>query len=147
MRTNQETIYRDLHLSANLASLADTSHLILLPRSFLSRQGLSWLLGCVLLSGLSSLCLVWLVRLSLRLLFSYQSWIYLERHQMKNPPLHIKMWSMLVFGLLNLKVPKAEKKKPMLYSYQGTLPAMPVPAVEKTIQRYVRGHIFTDLLL
>ena len=91
----------------------------------------------MILSGLTTLSLVWLVRLALRLLFSYQNWIYLERHQLKNPPLHIKLWSMLVFGLMNLRVVRDKKasKKPMLYSYQGTLPAMPVPSVEKTIER------------
>ena len=104
--------------------------------AYSSSHGLSWLLGCVILSGLTSLSLVWLVRLALRLLFSYQNWIYLERNQVKNPPLHIRLWSMIVFGLMNLKVIKDKSRKPMLYSYQGTLPALPVPSVEKTIERY-----------
>ena len=64
-------------------------------------------------------------RYLLRLLLSYQGWLYLPHG--KPPPFHVKAF----FGAL--KVLKG--RKPMTYSYQNSMPRLPVPSLRKTIER------------
>ncbi len=96
---------------------------------------------CVLSACVTALLVVAAVRFLLRLLFSYQGWMYLSRKQQRNPPLYVKAWFLLVRALTSLGIVGHESRpgKPMLYSYQGALPTLPVPAVADTIKRYLRS--------
>ncbi len=62
--------------------------------------------------------------------------MYLERGQ--KVPLHVKLWFLIVKSLTSLGIIGHAWKPghPMLYSYQGALPAQPVPSVKDTLQRY-----------
>ena len=56
---------------------------------------------------------------------------------MKNPPLHMKLWFNVVAALTSLRIlgHPTRKGKPLLYSYQGAMPAMPLPSVQDTLKR------------
>jgi hypothetical protein len=83
------------------------------------------------------------VRFFLRQLFSFQGWMYLERHQIKNPPWYWFLWFNIVKGLSSLRIIGHPSKtgKPLLYSYQGALPTLPLPSVKDTLARLVLCHL------
>ncbi len=66
--------------------------------------------------------------------------MYLDRHQMKKPPLVLKLWALVVKTLTSLRLIGTESSPghPMLYSYQGALPSQPVPSIRATLDRYLR---------
>jgi hypothetical protein len=64
------------------------------------RTGLFWFFSCLFSAFVSSLIALGLVRFFLRQLFSFQGWMYLERHQIKNPPWYWLLWFNIVQGLL-----------------------------------------------
>ncbi|XP_049811312.1 carnitine O-palmitoyltransferase 1, liver isoform-like [Schistocerca nitens] len=70
------------------------------------------------------------VRYSLSTLLVYKGWIY-EREGGSKPSLPTKLWFALLKAL-------TFKQRPMLCSYQGVLPKLPVPALRDTVQRYLR---------
>ncbi|OAF70318.1 hypothetical protein A3Q56_01973 [Intoshia linei] len=73
-----------------------------------------------------------MVRFILRKIFSYQDWIYqIPKHGVK-PSLKTKIW-FLILSVVKYLVPK----KPLLNSYQHSLPRLPVPSLESTINRYL----------
>lgn len=60
----------------------------------------------------------------------------------RSPPLHIVAWMATVKALTSLRligVPSRTTGHPRLYSYQGALPTLPVPAVADTLRRYLRS--------
>ena len=65
--------------------------------------------------------------------------MYLDRKHLKNPPLLVKAWMLVVKTLTSLRIIGHESKPghPMLYSYQGALPTMPIPSVKDTLRRSV----------
>ena len=75
------------------------------------------------------------IRFLLRLLYSYHGWMYLTFDTAKKPPMHIKLWFLLARTLTFFK----SKKNTRLYSYQGTLPSLPVPSISKTLQRHLES--------
>ncbi len=89
---------------------------------------------------LSCLFAVGLVRFLLRQLFAFQGWMYLERAQIKNPPLLWTVWFNLVRALCSLHIighPSKKTHKPLLHSYQGALPTQPLPSVKDTLKRHL----------
>ena len=58
---------------------------------------------------------------------------------MKNPPLHIRLWFNVAAALTSLRLlgHPTRRGKPMLYSYQGAMPTMPLPSVRDTLKRSV----------
>ena len=80
-----------------------------------------------------------MIRFSLRLAFSYQKWMFLSREQMKKPPLHFKLWSLMVQILCSIRKlgRKSNTGKPLLCAYQGALPTLPLPSVKDTLKRHL----------
>ncbi|XP_068970606.1 carnitine O-palmitoyltransferase 1, liver isoform isoform X2 [Bombus flavifrons] len=78
------------------------------------------------------LIVIYIMRYTLKLLLMYKGWMYESREKRSNASRVTKLWSTLVklfFGW----------HKPMLYSFQGSLPRLPLPLVENTMKRYLRS--------
>ncbi|XP_078494441.1 carnitine O-palmitoyltransferase 1, liver isoform isoform X1 [Ciona intestinalis] len=82
----------------------------------------SYLISCTLLWLLAVL----VIRYLLKLLLCYQGWMFEPRGKMS---LKTKLWAVCtkILGGTN----------PKLYSYQASLPRMPVPALKDTVRRYL----------
>ncbi|XP_028929802.1 carnitine O-palmitoyltransferase 1, brain isoform [Ornithorhynchus anatinus] len=74
------------------------------------------------------LLLILTLRLALRLLLSYHGWIY-------EPHGHVSTTTKAWLALVKI----FSGRKPMLYSFQGSLPRLPVPAVQDTVQKYLES--------
>lgn len=107
----------------------------------LNFQGVLWLVSCLVSAILGSLLIVSVVRFLLRLLFSYTGWIYLSREQLRNPPFLIKVWMLIIKGLISIRLIGKESSPghAMLRSYQGALPSLPLPSIQDTISRYLES--------
>ncbi|KAJ8347313.1 hypothetical protein SKAU_G00287140 [Synaphobranchus kaupii] len=68
------------------------------------------------------------MRLCLKLLFSYHRWIF-ELHGKISTK--TKIWAVLIKLLSG--------REPLLYSYQSSLPNLPVPAIKDTLRRYLES--------
>uniref|UniRef100_A0A8C9UL78 Carnitine palmitoyltransferase 1A n=1 Tax=Spermophilus dauricus TaxID=99837 RepID=A0A8C9UL78_SPEDA len=68
------------------------------------------------------------MRYSLKVLLSYHGWMFAEHGKMSRAT---KIWMSMV------KI--FSGRKPMLYSFQTSLPRLPVPAVEDTVSRYLES--------
>ncbi|KAJ3608003.1 hypothetical protein NHX12_025054 [Muraenolepis orangiensis] len=82
--------------------------------------------SAVVFSTLLWLSLILTMRLCLKQLLSYHGWMF-ERHGKVSST--TKAWMALVRIFSG--------RQPLLYSYQGSLPNLPVPAVKDTIHRYL----------
>ncbi|XP_058529482.1 carnitine O-palmitoyltransferase 1, muscle isoform isoform X2 [Ochotona princeps] len=71
---------------------------------------------------------IFLFRQSLKLLLSYHGWMF-EMHGRTSR--FTKIWTICVRLL--------SSRRPMLYSFQSSLPKLPVPSVPATIQRYLES--------
>ncbi|XP_030646787.1 carnitine O-palmitoyltransferase 1, muscle isoform [Chanos chanos] len=74
------------------------------------------------------LSLIVLLRYTLKALLSYHGWIFEPHGKMS---LTNKLWLSLVKLLSG--------RRPLLYSFQASLPRLPVPSVEDTIHRYLES--------
>uniref|UniRef100_A0AAY4A254 carnitine O-palmitoyltransferase n=1 Tax=Denticeps clupeoides TaxID=299321 RepID=A0AAY4A254_9TELE len=83
--------------------------------------------SAVLFSTLLWLSLIFTMRLCLKQLLSYHKWMFEQRNKMSTTT---KVWMALVRIFSG--------RQPLLYSYQGSLPNLPVPAIKDTVKR-VRG--------
>nr|XP_032628998.1 carnitine O-palmitoyltransferase 1, liver isoform isoform X3 [Chelonoidis abingdonii] len=70
--------------------------------------------------------LIMTMRYSLKMLLSYHGWIFAEYGKLSTGT---KIWMRLVKLFSGCK--------PMLYSFQTSLPRLPVPAIENTVNRYL----------
>ncbi|XP_038619952.1 carnitine O-palmitoyltransferase 1, liver isoform [Tachyglossus aculeatus] len=68
------------------------------------------------------------MRYSLKMLLSYHGWIFSEYGKLSKAT---KVW----MGMVKL----FSGRKPMLYSFQTSLPRLPVPAVKDTVNRYLES--------
>lgn len=85
------------------------------------------------LAGLSFwLCICYTMRYSLKLLLMYKGWMYEKRAPGSRISLATRLWALLVKLL-------ATWNKPGLYSFQGSLPRLPLPSVKDTMSRYLRS--------
>jgi len=75
---------------------------------------------------------IFTTRRLMKMLLNYQGWMYEERGPGRQVSLTTKAWSLLVRPLFRLT-------RPQLYSFQGTLPCLPVPSLENTRQMYLRS--------
>ncbi|ODM98752.1 Carnitine O-palmitoyltransferase 1, liver isoform [Orchesella cincta] len=75
---------------------------------------------------------IFTVRNLLKLLFQYKGWMFEQRGKGSRTSLAQRLWYMAVklFSGWN---------KPMLYSFQGSLPSLPLPHLEAYMQRYLRS--------
>ncbi|KAM9560551.1 carnitine O-palmitoyltransferase 1, liver isoform 2-T2 [Salvelinus alpinus] len=86
------------------------------------------LVSAVLFSTLLWFSLIFTMRMCLKQLLSYHRWMFEQRGKMSNTT---KVWVALVRIFSG--------RQPLLYSYQGSLPNQPVPAVKDTVKRYLES--------
>ncbi|EHB12709.1 Carnitine O-palmitoyltransferase 1, liver isoform [Heterocephalus glaber] len=72
--------------------------------------------------------LIFTMRYSLKVLLSYHGWMFAEHGKMSRAT---KIWMTMV------KI--FSGRKPMLYSFQTSLPRQPVPAIKDTMKRYLES--------
>ncbi|XP_077357890.1 carnitine O-palmitoyltransferase 1, liver isoform isoform X1 [Festucalex cinctus] len=84
--------------------------------------------SAVLFSTLLWLLLIFTMRLCLKQLLSYHRWMFEQHGKMSTTT---KVWVALVRIFSG--------RKPLLYSYQGSLPKLPVPAIKDTLKRYLES--------
>uniref|UniRef100_A0A4W6G7C6 carnitine O-palmitoyltransferase n=1 Tax=Lates calcarifer TaxID=8187 RepID=A0A4W6G7C6_LATCA len=84
--------------------------------------------SAVLFSTMLWLLLIFTMRLCLKQLLSYHRWMFEQHGKMSNTT---KVWVALVRIFSG--------RKPLLYSYQGSLPNLPVPAIKDTVKRYLES--------
>uniref|UniRef100_A0A673YYV2 carnitine O-palmitoyltransferase n=1 Tax=Salmo trutta TaxID=8032 RepID=A0A673YYV2_SALTR len=83
--------------------------------------------SAVLFSTLLWFSLIFTMRMCLKQLLSYHHWMFEQRGKMSNTT---KVWALVrIFS----------GRQPLLYSYQGSLPNQPVPAVKDTVKRYLES--------
>ena len=70
------------------------------------------------------------MRYFLKMLLIYKGWMY-ETRSCKKPSIITTLW----YPLIRLFM----RKKPQLYSYQSSLPRLPVPSIHDTVRRYLRS--------
>eukprot|EP00918_Siedleckia_nematoides_P012688 GHVU01027769.1.p1 GENE.GHVU01027769.1~~GHVU01027769.1.p1 ORF type:complete len:764 (+),score=90.89 GHVU01027769.1:170-2461(+) len=83
---------------------------------------------CIMYSTVLWFTIILLMRYSLKALLTYHGWMYAPRGKMS---LAMKGW----LGLVKL----LSVRRPLLYSFQGSLPKMPVPSLDDTMTRYLRS--------
>ncbi|ROI15142.1 Carnitine O-palmitoyltransferase 1, liver isoform [Anabarilius grahami] len=93
----------------------------------LSAQGQT-MLSALLFSTLLWLSLILALRFCLKLLLSYHRWMF-EQHGCISTK--TKVWATLVRLLSG--------RKPLLYSYQTSLPHLPVPPIKDTLEKYLES--------
>nr|XP_009297838.1 carnitine O-palmitoyltransferase 1, liver isoform isoform X4 [Danio rerio] len=99
-----------------------------LPLSLsLSPQGQT-MLSALLFSTLLWMSLILTLRFCLKLLLSYHRWMFEQHGHMSTKT---KVWATLVKLL--------SSRKPLLYSYQTSLPHLPVPPIKDTLERYLES--------
>ncbi|XP_077371923.1 carnitine O-palmitoyltransferase 1, muscle isoform isoform X2 [Festucalex cinctus] len=96
-------------------------------REYLSVQTGAVLSSVVFASALWFV-LIYLLRYTLKALLSYHGWIFESHGKMSTST---KVWLSLVKML--------SWRRPLLYSFQASLPRLPVPRVEDTIRRYLES--------
>uniref|UniRef100_A0A7E4VSQ6 carnitine O-palmitoyltransferase n=1 Tax=Panagrellus redivivus TaxID=6233 RepID=A0A7E4VSQ6_PANRE len=87
-------------------------------------------LGVIVAGVLLWLLLIQILRLSLKTLLTYKGWMYESAHQ-KNVSLATKVW----FAILHF----ISKCGPILHSYQGALPHLPLPSLDDTLKRHLES--------
>ncbi|XP_020507696.1 carnitine O-palmitoyltransferase 1, liver isoform [Labrus bergylta] len=100
-------------------------HLPLSLHVSLSAQGQT-MLSALVFSTLLWLSLILALRFCLKLLLSYHQWMFEQHGRISNIT---KVWVTLLRLL--------SSRKPLLYSYQTSLPHLPVPAIKDTLSRYL----------
>lgn len=88
-------------------------------------------MGACCIAGL----LVWLsicmaMRYTLKLLLMYKGWMYESREKGRSVSTATKLWAAVTKVLSSWNTPG-------LYSFQGSLPRLPLPAVHDTMERYL----------
>ncbi|XP_062330180.1 carnitine O-palmitoyltransferase 1, liver isoform-like isoform X2 [Osmerus eperlanus] len=84
--------------------------------------------SAVVFSTLLWLALIFTMRLCLKQLLSYHRWMFEQHGKMS---ITTKVWLALVRMFSG--------RQPLLYSYQGSLPNLPLPAVKDTMKRYLES--------
>ncbi|XP_071330826.1 carnitine O-palmitoyltransferase 1, liver isoform [Trachinotus anak] len=102
-------------------------HLPLSLHVSLSAQGQT-MVSALVFSTLLWLSLILALRFCLKLLLSYHQWMFEQHGRISNTT---KVWVSLVRLL--------SSRKPLLYSYQTSLPHLPVPTIKDTLSRYLES--------
>ncbi|XP_050422523.1 carnitine O-palmitoyltransferase 1, liver isoform-like isoform X2 [Adelges cooleyi] len=101
--------------------------------SFLPADTFVWkIVSCFILSLIFWLITIYMIRYTLKLLFMYKGWMFEARGGGKKVSTSTKLWALAVKLL-------STSSKPLLYSYQGSLPKLPLPPVKQTMERYLRS--------
>ncbi|KAM3851773.1 carnitine O-palmitoyltransferase 1, liver isoform 2-T4 [Vipera latastei] len=120
MSTMYAKIDPSLGLIAKINRTLDTT-------GYMSNQTQNIVSGILFGTGLW-VTLIFSMRYSLKMLLSYHGWIFAEHGKMST---RNKIWMALVKLFSG--------RKPMLYSFQTSLPRLPVPAVKDTVNRYLES--------
>uniref|UniRef100_J3S0G4 carnitine O-palmitoyltransferase n=1 Tax=Crotalus adamanteus TaxID=8729 RepID=J3S0G4_CROAD len=120
MSTMYAKIDPSLGLIAKINQTLDTT-------GYMSNQTQNIVSGILFGTGLW-VTLIFSMRYSLKMLLSYHGWIFAEHGKMST---RNKIWMALVKLFSG--------RKPMLYSFQTSLPRLPVPAVKDTVNRYLES--------
>uniref|UniRef100_A0A673ABZ4 Carnitine O-palmitoyltransferase 1, muscle isoform n=1 Tax=Sphaeramia orbicularis TaxID=375764 RepID=A0A673ABZ4_9TELE len=96
-------------------------------RDYMSVQTRAVLSAILFATGLW-LFLIFLLRYTLKALLSYHGWIFESHGRMSTST---KVWLTLVKMFSG--------RRPLLYSFQASLPRLPVPSVDDTIHRYLES--------
>ncbi|XP_028310480.1 carnitine O-palmitoyltransferase 1, liver isoform [Gouania willdenowi] len=120
------TMYMQSDPSMGLISKIQ-QHLPLSLHVSLSDQGQT-MLSALVFSTLLWLSLILALRFCLKLLLSYHQWMFEQHGRISNTT---KIWVTLVRLF--------SSQKPLLYSYQTSLPHLPVPAIKDTLSRYLES--------
>ncbi|XP_051884942.1 carnitine O-palmitoyltransferase 1, liver isoform-like isoform X2 [Pristis pectinata] len=94
---------------------------------YLSNQSENILSGLLFGTGLW-IALVFTMRQTLKLLLSYHGWMFIQHG---NTPTNVKLWMLMV------KI--FSGRKPLTYSFQTSLPRLPVPTVKDTMRKYLES--------
>ncbi|KAG7313641.1 hypothetical protein JYU34_000799 [Plutella xylostella] len=90
-----------------------------------------WQVAACLIAALTMwLSVIFLMRYMLKMLLMYKGWMYESRVPGAKISLKTKLWVSVVKVLSGWN-------KPKLYSFQGSLPRLPLPKVKDTMRRYL----------
>ncbi|XP_030337878.1 carnitine O-palmitoyltransferase 1, liver isoform isoform X4 [Strigops habroptila] len=120
MSTMYAKIDPSLGLIAKINRTLDTT-------GYMSNQTQNIVSGILFGTGLW-VALIVTMRYSLKMLLSYHGWMF-DEHGKLSPGTRIWMTLVKLFS----------GRKPMLYSFQASLPRLPVPAVKDTVNRYLES--------
>ncbi|XP_063044161.1 carnitine O-palmitoyltransferase 1, liver isoform-like [Engraulis encrasicolus] len=95
---------------------------------YLSPETQHWLGGALVGTGLW-VGIVYVMRAVLKGLLSWHGWMYMPRGSV---PLKVRLWMILVRIC-------SGHRTPQLYSFQTSLPRLPLPSVKDTMQRYLQS--------
>ncbi|XP_044734415.1 carnitine O-palmitoyltransferase 1, liver isoform isoform X2 [Chrysoperla carnea] len=99
----------------------------------LPSDSVSWqLIGCAIVALAMWLTVIFTIRYTLKLLLMYKGWMYEARGAGRKISLKTKLWLGIVKVLSGWNTPR-------LYSFQGSLPKLPLPSVHDTTRRYLRS--------
>lgn len=99
--------------------------------SSLPGSSFGWnIVACFIVGFIFWLCMCVILRLILKTLLSYHGFMFETRG--KGVSLTTKIWGIMLKTIIKLN-------KPSLYSFQATLPTLPVPNLKGTIQRYLQS--------
>lgn len=90
------------------------------------------IIACIVTGFLYWIAICFTMKYSLRLLLLYKGWMYESRGPGSRVSLKTKLW----VGLVRIF---AKWNNPGLYSFQGSLPRLPLPSVNETLTRYLRS--------
>ncbi|XP_033012148.1 carnitine O-palmitoyltransferase 1, liver isoform isoform X1 [Lacerta agilis] len=120
MSTMYAKIDPSLGLIAKINRTLDTT-------GYMSNQTQGIVSGILFGTGLW-VALIFSMRYTLKMLLSYHGWMFAEHGKLSTGT---KIWMTLVKLFSG--------RKPMLYSFQTSLPRLPVPAVKDTVNRYLES--------
>ncbi|XP_050683396.1 carnitine O-palmitoyltransferase 1, liver isoform [Leptidea sinapis] len=99
--------------------------------SILPGNSTMWqIIACLLAALTMWLSVIFLMRYLLKLLLMYKGWMYESRAPGKRVSVKTMLWISVVKVLSGWN-------KPKLYSFQGSLPRLPLPSVKDTMTRYL----------
>lgn len=90
------------------------------------------MVACSTTGVLFWLCICIAMRYALKLLLMYKGWMYESRGKGSEVSVKTQLWAAAIKVLLSLN-------EPGLYSFQGSIPRLPVPSVHDTLTRYLNS--------
>ncbi|KAG4075246.1 hypothetical protein HA402_003037 [Bradysia odoriphaga] len=116
-----------IHFTSEKTSL----NLVKLVVLYLPGSSFGWdFAACFIVGLILWLCMCVILRLILKALLSYHGFMFETRG--KGVSLTTKIWGIMLKTLIKLN-------RPSLYSFQASLPTLPVPNLKGTIQRYIQS--------
>jgi carnitine O-palmitoyltransferase 1 len=95
----------------------------------LFRSTLPWeLIACTVLGMVVWLAIIYSIRYTLKVLLMYKGWMYEQRGKGRVISTRTKIWFFLIKMF-------SGGSKPLLYSYQGSLPRLSLPSLKDTMTR------------